>query len=212
MPEVTSLTDQQVKIVDHEPFVDAVGKPESVLVTAAAGTGKTTVLGEVARKFVSRRQRVLYLVFNEKAKSDAESHSNMPSEVDCQTMHACAKQNCESVQSCVVAKDDHVHEKFILDVLTHEPMLRLQWPNSTPESEVHKELKLLRFWVRKSLGLFLASRHKECRINEGSWDERARLDYDELLYYPMTLDVSKSKDDKTKKLKRLGRSKVTMLG
>ena len=30
--------------------------------------GKTTVLGEVARKFVSRRQRVLYLVFNDKAK------------------------------------------------------------------------------------------------------------------------------------------------
>ena len=60
-----------------------------VRINARAGTGKTTTLQMLAQKH--REQRILYLVFNRKAKEEARN--SFPPNVDTLTVHGLAYRN-----------------------------------------------------------------------------------------------------------------------
>ena len=69
---------------EQEAILKSVGNV--VRINARAGTGKTTTLQMLAQKH--REQRILYLVFNRKAKEEARS--KFPPNVDTLTIHGLA--------------------------------------------------------------------------------------------------------------------------
>ena len=69
---------------EQQAILNAVGNV--VRINARAGTGETTTLQMLAQKH--REQRILYLVFNRKAKEEARS--NFPPNVDTLTVHGLA--------------------------------------------------------------------------------------------------------------------------
>lgn len=79
------LTDEQQKILD-----DVVNGKENIVISAFAGTGKTTLLEQIIKEPKLKNKKKLYLVFNKKNANEAKQRFSKYKNVDVFTTHAIA--------------------------------------------------------------------------------------------------------------------------
>jgi len=104
------LTDEQVNIVH------AVATKRNILVSALAGTGKTSTLVSIAQEYPDRK--ALYLAYNKNLQ--LEARQKFPSHVACKTIHGLAYQDMGIPYATQLTKKLHIDT--IVDHLSIHPI------------------------------------------------------------------------------------------
>ncbi|KAJ3288076.1 hypothetical protein HDU79_005124 [Rhizoclosmatium sp. JEL0117] len=182
-------TPEQQRIIDFGATLNHNSGGVVVRIVAGAGTGKTTTLQLLAETLTKNRHRILYIVYNKAAQTDAEERfKHLGPMVQCRTMHGAAMQYMTKPSPSFefVPVDDHELIKKIERDYSNTVRLWMQHNFKGPPvtsanaaesaKAMQKRIQLCCFYIFKTLETFYRSSHPRQKLSD-TW----------LTYYPAKL-------------------------